>query len=181
MTIDLDNQLITDLARETLAEVAPNELELFPAISKAYFRNPTKVLDDAETDKPLGAGTVVGEMILIPVILWLANKIVDLAWDILVKKPLVDGDGIERISQFIKSLLSKLGLGKQERPKALPKMTINELQLLHKNLLADPDFYRITGRYNLSPEQMNQLISRMIKILSINNNCTHASGSIRRM
>jgi hypothetical protein len=160
MTIELDDRLITNLARETLAEVAPNELESFPAISKAYFRNPEKVLEKTETDKPLGSGTVIGEAILIPVLLWLANKLVDLVWDI-VKKPLEDALS-DPVSRFIKRLLNKLGLVKKVRPKTLPKLTLFELQVVREKLLTDPNLPRLARSYNLSNEQMSQLIDRMM-------------------
>ena len=39
-----NNQLVTDVARDLLAEIAPEEKPLLRAISESYFKNPDQTM-----------------------------------------------------------------------------------------------------------------------------------------
>jgi hypothetical protein len=44
MTITINSRLVSDLAHNLLAELAPQEMPIFPAASRANFANPTAAL-----------------------------------------------------------------------------------------------------------------------------------------
>ncbi len=70
-------QLIADLARDLLAETAPQELPLFRASSEAFFKDPQRVMSGTVgKDEPLGFGAGEGTSFLAPVILAVATRVV---------------------------------------------------------------------------------------------------------
>jgi hypothetical protein len=66
----------TELARAIVAQVAPTELPLFTAISKAYAENPDRARTRGGRDEPLGFGLADGVSLLTPVILAATDAIV---------------------------------------------------------------------------------------------------------
>jgi hypothetical protein len=77
MSEPAQNQLVADLARDLVAQVAPQELPVFRANSAAYFRDPRKALT-GHTGKDdmlgFGVGNVVG--FLTPVVLSVLTDVV---------------------------------------------------------------------------------------------------------
>lgn len=70
-------QLIADLARDLLAETAPQELPLFRASSEAFFKDPQRVMSGAVgKDEPLGFGAGEGTSFIAPVILAVVTQVV---------------------------------------------------------------------------------------------------------
>jgi len=68
--IQNQNQLVADLARDMVAEIAPQELPTFRAQSEAYFKDPERALKgQAGKDDMLGFGVGAAVTFLTPVVL----------------------------------------------------------------------------------------------------------------
>lgn len=64
------DQLIRDITREVLAQIAPQELPLLRHISEAYFKDPDKTLKgQASKDEMLGFGVPEGVVFITPIVL----------------------------------------------------------------------------------------------------------------
>src|SRR5574340_1468758 len=75
------NQLIATIARDLVAQTAPQELPLFQATSEAYFKNPNKLLKgQSDKDEMLGFGVVevVSTVMASPIIINIVNEVVQL-------------------------------------------------------------------------------------------------------
>ncbi len=60
MTDTTQNQLVTEIAYDLIAQTAPEELSLFTVTSTAYFKNPHQVRKELESkDEKLGFGAGV--------------------------------------------------------------------------------------------------------------------------
>jgi hypothetical protein len=68
MTEVVDQELVADLARDLVATIAPEELPLFAAMSKAWFADPARVQTN-EGDDVLAFGVAEAAALLSPVLL----------------------------------------------------------------------------------------------------------------
>jgi len=76
MTNQVENQLIAELSRRVVADVAPEEWRAFNAISEAYFKNPEKALKgESGEDELLGWGLAEISILLTPIILELVKEV----------------------------------------------------------------------------------------------------------
>jgi hypothetical protein len=108
---------VTSAAREVVAIVAPDELALFEPVSKAYLRDPEKVL--AQRGRPgetLGSGIDVAIALVSPVALAIGTA---------VYEQLVDKAGEAIVNAGGK-------LWKRWRRKELPDITAEQLDELHR-------------------------------------------------
>jgi hypothetical protein len=163
MITNTRHETVEELALKSLKDIEPNsdELDLFNATSEEYFSNPDQVLEGIKVeDKPAGIGFGIGEILLTPVLLWLGNKLLDLAWG-LVKKPLEEELG-PPVGRFIKKLLKKFGIVKEAKPTTFPPLTPPELQQLRQQALADSELKRLVAEYKLSDALAVKLVDTMI-------------------
>lgn len=73
----VDDALVAELARSTVARVAPEELPLFRATSEAYFENP-KALEGREAgDEMLGFGVDAALILVTPVALAVSRDVLN--------------------------------------------------------------------------------------------------------
>jgi hypothetical protein len=56
----VDDDVVREVARRVLEQVAPEELVLFGMNSRAYFRDPAETLKNAADDSPRSPGSMVG-------------------------------------------------------------------------------------------------------------------------
>lgn len=88
-----DDDFVVATARAVVADVAPDELALFDPVSRAYLRDPKKVLSDrSRPGAVLGSGIDVAIALVSPVALAVASA----AYDHLVSKAgeaVVEGGG----------------------------------------------------------------------------------------
>jgi hypothetical protein len=76
VTEPVENDIVADVARGLVAQTAPQELPLFRATSKAYFKDPKKVLEQEQgKDEMLGFGVEIA-MFVAPVALEVAKAVV---------------------------------------------------------------------------------------------------------
>ncbi len=106
MTDIEDKDLITELARDVVSQIAPQELPLFRANSEAYFKDPEKVLQSqAAKDEMLGFGAGDAVVLLTPIVLATLDEVVKFVVEEVKKS--VQGEGAARIQQAIKALFKK--------------------------------------------------------------------------
>jgi len=71
------NQTVSEVARELLAQLAPQEKALFRSISESYFKNPEKTLsDNSAKDEMLGFGAAETITLLTPVVLAVSGDVI---------------------------------------------------------------------------------------------------------
>ncbi|MEO6085414.1 MAG: hypothetical protein ABIQ18_20075 [Umezawaea sp.] len=111
-----ERDFVVDTARDVVADLAPDELALFEPVSRAYLRDPKKVLSDRERPGAvLGSGLDVAVTLLSPVALGVATA---------VYEHLLDKTG-EKIVESGGKLFKRL-----RRPKNAPEITADQLDEL---------------------------------------------------
>ena len=99
-------QLISDVGRDVIGEIAPQELPLYRANSTAYFKDPQKALSRQESrEQKLGFGAGTSVTLLTPVVLAVLTEVVKFVSDE-VKKNLQE-EGSELIGETIKGMFRK--------------------------------------------------------------------------
>jgi hypothetical protein len=110
--------LMNEVARDILADIAPQELPIFPAVSKAYFADPAIALNKLRSrDTALGLGIESLAILLTPIVLHILTE----AFQILMeaaKKAVTDGLAKE-IPDAMKMMLKRFrGSGPSVPPPA---------------------------------------------------------------
>lgn len=73
-----EQNLLSDISRELIADIAPQELPLFRATSVAYFADPERVLKvRASSDAMLGFGVDPAILSWTPIVLTVTSAIID--------------------------------------------------------------------------------------------------------
>ena len=99
-----EDELARELAREVVAQVAPPELPIFNAASKAYFDNPDQALRQRSRDEMLGFG-VESIALLTPYALAIAKPVVALLMRELAKQ--VQAQSSDVILAWVRRLLRR--------------------------------------------------------------------------
>jgi hypothetical protein len=111
-----ERDFVVDTARDVVADLAPDELALFEPVSRAYLRDPKKVLSDRERPGAvLGSGLDIAVTVLSPVALGVATA---------VYEHLLDKAG-EKIVESGGKLFKRL-----RRPRNAPEITADQLDEL---------------------------------------------------
>jgi hypothetical protein len=123
--------LISDVAREVLFEIAPQEMPIFPAASRAYFADPQSALKQAQPkDDVLGFGVDALAVVVTPAVLYVLSKVFELLTGV-AKKAIEDGLAKE-ISEVIRAMFKKFHSSRSEIPSVL---TREHIGLIHSNVL----------------------------------------------
>ncbi|MBV6391973.1 MAG: hypothetical protein KPEEDBHJ_01189 [Anaerolineales bacterium] len=123
----MDNQIMTqlvgELSRDMLSEVAPQELPLFRAASQAYFKNPN-ALPKTGGDDMLGFGAGEAMSLLTPYLLPAVTEVIKfLAEEI---KKAVGEESASLIGEKVKSLFKK-HRNPDESKNKVPPLTAEQL------------------------------------------------------
>jgi hypothetical protein len=131
--------LMNEVARDILADIAPQELPIFPAVSKAYFADPAVALNKLRSrDTALGLGIESLAILLTPIVLHIVTE----AFQILMeaaKKAVTDGLAKE-IPDAMKMMLRRfrasgpsvpppVGTLQMDAIRAKIRLTAKEMQL----------------------------------------------------
>ena len=77
MATSTDKQLVTELGRDLISRIAPQEIPIFRANSEAYFKDPQKTLSTRSgKDEALGFGIGEAAAFLTPVVLAVITEII---------------------------------------------------------------------------------------------------------
>ena len=119
--IDQD-QFIASIAHDVVAQIAPQELPLFPTLSEAYFKNPRQMLKGQEgKEEPLGFGIeVVSAFLMSPFVLAIVNDVVQ-ALTQEVKE-----------SGAVRKLLEKLHIVKKRAGKLITPFSPEQMEQVHQ-------------------------------------------------
>lgn len=128
-----ENELIATVARDLLADVAPQEIPIFPAVSRAYFADPGRALKRRQAgDDALGFGADALAVLVTPILLHILSEV----WDILIeaaKKAVTDGLAKE-IPEALKAMFKRFDRSATSPPSPLGKA---QLELIHDSVLAE--------------------------------------------
>ncbi len=106
MSDSIQQHLTTDVARDVVAQVAPQELPLFRSISSEYLKDPTSVTDKRSgRDEMLGFGLGDAAPFLTPVILYVVTEVIKFLTEE-VKKSLRKASS-ELIEEVVRGLFKK--------------------------------------------------------------------------
>jgi hypothetical protein len=107
-----DQTLVRELAEQIVAAVAPDEVEMFPALAEVYLADPKRVLSrSSDKEESLGFGVGEVELLLTPAAVFVAAAVVDHLADA-VGRGVIDS-GKQAIARLIRSL-------RNEKPVADP-------------------------------------------------------------
>jgi hypothetical protein len=141
MSNEGNRELIGDFAQEVLAEVAPQEVPIFPAVSRAYFADPARALKRRRAgDAALGFGADSLSVLLTPVVLCILSEVFEILTET-AKKAVEEGLAKE-IPEALKAMFKRIGRPGPTIPSALGKAQlelIRESVLLEARKLALPD------------------------------------------
>ena len=155
-----------NLARRTVGEVAPDELELFPLTASAYFANPGKAINAAtsRSDEMLGSGLELAEAapVISTAALCVANDVV--AWVGAKAREAAEEKATSWLKQWAHWGLEKIGLRQAPDPSELPQLTQAQLRQIHALALR---------RAELVPEDAARVVADSILaglVLELDNN-----------
>jgi hypothetical protein len=152
------NQLIADVARDIVTQIAPQELPLFRATSTAYFKDSNKLSKrQAGRDEMLGFGIRETVPLLTPTVLFVMTGVVTFVTGA-VKDPLVECD-VNLINHRAKKMFKKFRFeGKNETNNPSP-LTLQ--QIAHVRKLAYERFLQL----KLYGAQANTLTDAVVATL----------------
>lgn len=147
MESSTDTALVTDVARDVLSEIAPQEIPILVAASRAYFADPTAALRQASSkDNVLGFGVEAAAVVVTPAVLLVMSEALDFLTRV-AKKAIEEGLTAE-IPQVIKAMFRKFHSSTPAVPSVLTK---EQLALIHGNVQL------AAKKLRLSPDQARSL------------------------
>jgi hypothetical protein len=133
MSSEGNRALIGDLAQDVLADVAPQEVPIYPAVSRAYFADPARALKRRRTgDAALGFGADSLTVLMTPVVLHILSGVFEILTDA-AKKAVEEGLAKE-IPEALKAMLRRFGLSAASIPSPLGKV---QLELIRETVLQE--------------------------------------------
>ena len=159
MEDSINNQLVAEVAKDLLSQIAPQEIPLFRSISTSYFINPEKTLSDQKAkDELLGFGAAEAVTLITPVILAVSSDVIKFLFEEAQKAMKSESTGL--INETVKSWFSKVH--PKEDKKAPPPLTAEQLQLVRK--IAE----RKAQQLKLSKEHTKLLADAIVGTLAVN-------------
>lgn len=124
--------LVAEVARDVLAEIAPQEMPIFPAASRAYFADPAAVLEQSRSkDNVLGFGTEALAVLFTPAVLLVLSETLEYLTRVATK---ATADGLTKeIPEAIKAMFKRFHSSPADTPSGL---TREHIALIHGNILA---------------------------------------------
>ena len=118
MTDLVEDQLVADVARDQVEQVAPQEAPIFPLLSEAYFQDPDKMLEAQGKDEMLGFGLEAGAVLLTPVVMTVTREGVEFVAAEVMKSVQTQSSGL--ISDFVKKVFKKFRSEAEAKGEQLP-------------------------------------------------------------
>jgi hypothetical protein len=155
------DQLVVDLARESVAQVAPQELPLYRATSELYLRNPDRLLQAQKgRDEPLGFGVDAGVVLLTPVIITVTKEVVEFVAAEVMKSVRTESSNL--ISEFVKKMFKRFRREGEARGEELPPpLTPEQLRSVRELALEK------ARQLQLSPSRAELLADSLVGNLAV--------------
>lgn len=156
------DQVIADVARELIAEVAPQELPIFRANAEAFFRDPDKSLHKLPPGKDDMLGMGIGEAVafLTPVTLALVTEATQFLLGEVKKSVTSESESL--ISDRVKKLFKKFR--SEEKDEKKNPLALTSEQLAEVRRLA----YEKARQMQLPETQAALLADAMVGSLAVN-------------
>jgi hypothetical protein len=123
--------LVCEIARDVLAELAPEEMPIFPAASRTYFADPAAARKQTRSkDSALGFG-VDSFVFLTPVVLPVLSEVFEFLRQAAEKA--AEAGLAKEIPEIIKGMFRKFHSAEPDTPTVL---TREQIALIHGNVLA---------------------------------------------
>jgi hypothetical protein len=133
MNNEENRKLIGDIASDVLADVAPHEVPIFPAVSRAYFADPARAPKQRpKRDAALGFGADSLSVLLTPFVLHILSEVFEILTD--AAKKAVEAGLAKEIPDVLRSMLKRFGLSGSSIPSPLGKA---QLALIHERILRE--------------------------------------------
>jgi hypothetical protein len=159
MTQSIETQLISDIARDLVAQIAPQELPLFRPIKEAYFKDPEKARKGtAAKDEMLGFGVADAAMLITPIVLTVVTDVVKHITEQVLET--VKQEGAMLATDIVKKLFKKLRTP-TENEEEIPLITDEQRSDIYQ--LAFKQAYQL----NLPEDQAKALAASIIDLLVI--------------
>lgn len=131
--------LVTEVARDVLSEIAPQEMPIFAATSKAYFADPAAALQQLRAkDDVLGFGMDTAAALFTPAILLLLSETLEYLTRVAAK---ATADGLAKeIPDLIKAMFKKFHPSQPQTPSVLTK---EHIAMVHGNILTSAKKLRL--------------------------------------
>jgi hypothetical protein len=113
------NEIVIEISRELVTQLAPEELILFRATSQAFVQNPKRVLARADArDEMLGFGLGETVALFTPAILAVASAVVNFLITEVAKAARTEGASLiqETVRKLVKSLRSPVETQDDQHP-----------------------------------------------------------------
>ena len=130
---------VGDIARDVLSEIAPQEIPIFAATSRAYFANPEAALQQLRSkDNVLGFGTDAASFLFSPAVLLVLSETFQYLLRVAAS---ATADGLAKeIPELIKAMFKKFQSSQPDTPSVL---TREHIASIHGNILASAKKLRI--------------------------------------
>jgi hypothetical protein len=124
--------LVAEVARDVLAEIAPQEMPIFAAASRAYFTDPAAALKQSRSkDNVLGFGTDALAVLFTPAVLLVLSETLEYLTRVAAK---ATADGLAKeIPEAIKAMFKRFHSSPADTPSGLTK---EHIAMIHGNILA---------------------------------------------
>ncbi len=153
-----NNQLVTQVAKDLLSQVAPQEMPLFRSISASYFKNPEKTLADQKAkDELLGFGAAEAVTLFTPVVLAMSSDVIKFLFAEAQKA--MKSESTSLINDTVKSWFSKVH-GTEDK-KSPPPLTAEQLEQVRKIAI------KKAGQLKLSKENTQLLADAIVGSLAV--------------
>lgn len=130
---------VGDIARDVLSEIAPQEIPIFAATSRAYFANPEAALQQLHSkDNVLGFGADAAGFLFTPAVLLVLSETFQYLLRVAAK---ATADGLAKeIPELIKAMFRKFQPSQLDAPSVLTK---EHIASIHGNILVSAKKLRI--------------------------------------
>jgi hypothetical protein len=153
----IDPTLVTDIARDVLAELAPQEIPIFPAASRTYFADPPAALKQYRSkDNALGFGVDPLLVSLTPIVLHTLLETFEFLTDI--AKKAVEAGLAKEIPEIVKAMFRKFH---PSEPAAALVLTSEQTTLIYENILES------AKRLRFPPDKARSLADAIIARLAM--------------
>lgn len=131
--------LVTEVARDVLTEIAPQEVPILAAASRAYFADPAAALEQSRSkENILGFGTEAAAVLFTPAVLLILSETLEYLTRVAAK---ATADGLAReIPEAIKAMFKRFHSSQPDTPSGLTK---EHIALIHGNILASAKKLRL--------------------------------------
>jgi hypothetical protein len=134
MTNMMQKELVSDISRDLVATVAPQEMPLFRAQSEAYFKDPAKALKgETGKDGMLGFGAGEAASFLTPIILAVVVGTIKYITEEVKKSAATDNP--KETAEIVQDMFKKFRRPETTKVEPTPTLTPEHLQEIHQKVI----------------------------------------------